>query len=574
MRLLILVSTFALLSYVVAAESSDTVRQRLDEPFHKALYANTYKSLLERVEPDGFFQESLTGAYPGMFPRTVGGLVSLFIETGELDACERLINCVISATRANKMERIPHVFDRRRVLQEPAPDEQNPGQVGHAIALYRLDSGYYGMQKFVAPEKPVVAIEVYLAIPPDKGNLSASIHETADSAQERGALWTQDLAINSDKAFEGWFRIQLDPAAKLEAGKEYWFKLAYAGSVHPVWFGITGCTNKAFNGSMAYDPAPANIRLDHPDCVTAIALDTGSLKKAERVSEYPIISNRDEIDGQAHIIMAWGRLAKVRGATPFEDATYPFIAQLLDRSTDWPYILYGGAHADLGLVRNVSLEHSREGRMWDTYDILTQSFVGAALESLAEVAKRRGDDEHATRWTARLELLKKAIGKHLTRVVDDRKVYLEMRLPNSDTGVPFEGLGWLNLSPVAAQWQALEPAILDNTVDLLRKIDTCSWRGIQWLGTDWTPGTGPSPQVIGKGIGWDIDYARQRQQWDRIGEWLDFIRAVNSSPIYMEAANYDASTDKWTLQDPGNGEQCSWWCWGMARLQKALSQAK
>lgn len=570
MRPLMLLSALVTVSSIVAAAPPDKLRQMMDDPFHKTLYANTYKSLLERVEPDGFFQESLTGAYAGMFPRTVGGLVSLFIETGELDACERLINCVIAATQANKMERIPHVFDRRRVHQEPEVDEQNPGQINHSVALYRLDNGYYGMQKFMVPEKPVKAIEVYLAIPPDTGNFCASIHEAPESA----AIWIKNIVINSDKAFEGWFSVQLDPAPKLEPGKEYWFKLAYTGTARPIWFGVNGSTNKNFNGSIACDPAPANVRLNHPDYVTAIALDTGSLKKAERVNNYPILSNRDEIDGQAHVIMAWGRLANLRGATPFEDATYPFIAQLLDRSTDWPYILYGDTHADLGLVRNVSLEHSREVRMWDTYDILTQSFMGAALESCIQVAKRRGDDEHAKRWTERLDLLKKAIDKHLTRMVDDKKVYLEMRLPNSDTGVPFEGLGWLNFAPVSAQWQALDPAVLDNTVDLLRKIDTCTWHGLKWLGTDWTPGQGPSPQVIGKGVGWEIDYARQRQQWDRICEWLDFIKAVNSSPIYLEAANYDASTDKWTLQDPGNGEQCSWWCWGMARLHKALVQPK
>ena len=50
------------------------VAERLKSDFHQGLYARTYNSLLERVEAEGFFQESLTGAYAGMFPRTVGGL--------------------------------------------------------------------------------------------------------------------------------------------------------------------------------------------------------------------------------------------------------------------------------------------------------------------------------------------------------------------------------------------------------------------------------------------------------------------------------------------------------------------
>jgi hypothetical protein len=27
---------------------------------------------------------------------------------------------------------------------------------------------------------------------------------------------------------------------------------------------------------------------------------------------------------------------------------------------------------------------------------------------------------------------------------------------------------------------------------------------------------------------------------------------------------------RWTLKDPGNGEQAAWYCWAMARLRKAL----
>ncbi len=36
-----------------------------------------------------------------------------------------------------------------------------------------------------------------------------------------------------------------------------------------------------------------------------------------------------------------------------------------------------------------------------------------------------------------------------------------------------------------------------------------------------------------------------------------------------EAAGLDADGKTWHVGGPGNGEQCSWWCWGMAKVRKA-----
>ena len=379
-----------------------------------------------------------------------------------------------------------------------------------------------------------------------------------------------DMSLDLKRRPEGpqWVRVEFPHPLALENGQTYSIILRFKGNGRCCWWGMIGKSVSPLAGAFARDPVPSTAWIERPDVVTALAMDTGTLRHEKKILAYPIISDRDEIDGQAHVIMAWGRLAARRGNTPFEDRTYGEVAKLLDRSTDWPYVLSGGQHADLGLVRNVSLEHSREGRMWDTYDILTQSFMGAALEAMIPVAERRGDTKHGNLWKRRLENLRTAIATHMVRELNAKTVYLEMRLPNSDSGVPFEGMGWLNLSPVAAQWEALDGQILRNTVQALRARDLVTWHGLKYLGTDWLPGTGPSPQVIGKGVGWEVDYARREGEWARIVEWFDFIEAVNVAPIYLEAANYVADKDTWQLQDPGNGEQCAWWCWSMARLRK------
>ncbi len=539
------------------------IAKELTSDFHRNLYAKTYESTRTRVEPDGFFQESLTGAYSGMFPRTVGGLVSLFLETDELDPCERLIDCVLTATDENGMERLPHVLDRRQP-PDPVSNGHDLVQSQNRLGLYRLDSRYCGVQKFTAPAEPVRAIEVYLRLDRCKGNLALAISEGRDGTPIRTQTTDAEQAAKKGR----WVRFAFDPPLVLESGAACCIRLDFEGEGKPAWCGLVSPGHR-LAGTFARDASTTPPQwLEHPDHVTAFAVDTEGLTRPAD-SAYDILCDQDQIDGQAHVLMAFGRLAQRRGPTAFEDRWYPFVAKLLDRSTDWPYILAAGNPPHLGLVRNVCLEHSREGRMWDTYDILTQCFVGAALESMLDVAQSRNDVEHVDRWQERLKALRAALAKQMVRELDQKTVYLEMRLPNSAEGVPFEGMGWLNLAPVAAQWEPLDPEILRNTVEALRKRALFEWQGHKALALDWNADGTFAKSVIGKGVGWEIDYCRREGEWDRIAEWLDFLKAMHKAPIYMEGATLDAN-DQWVFGDPGNGEQCAWWCWSMARLRKAV----
>ena len=485
------------------------------------------------------------------------------METGELDCCERLVGCVFAATQGNGMERLPHVFDR----QQPPDPVSNGGdlvQPDHETALYRLDGDYCGVQTFKAPDQPIRAVEAYITSPGCKGSLALSVRKDRDS----DPLRTQSVDVQEAAKKGNWVRFPMDPPLSLKAGETYCFRIVFTGDGRPVWHGIVSPGHR-LAGAFAHDAAVSPPQwLDHPDHAAAFAVDTGGLSRAGE-PQYPILSDRDEIDGQAHVLMAFGRLAQRRGPTPFEDKWYSFAAKLLDRSTDWPYILSAGQHADLGLVRNVSLEHSREGRMWDTYDILTQSFMGAALDAMIPIAKARNDAAHAARWTERLAALREAVGKHMTRVLDCQTVYLEMRLPNSDTGVPFEGMGWLNFAPVAAQWEALDHQILRDTVGAVRRRTVFDWQGFKPMALDWNADGTFSKSVIGKGVGWELDYCRREGEWNRIAEVLELLKAAHTPSIYMECMVLNPD-GHWTFQDPGNGEQCAWWCWGMARLRKEV----
>lgn len=539
----------------------EDLRRELESPEIIGLYKRTYQSILDRVEPDGFFQESVTGAYAGMFPRTVGGLVSLFVQTDELDKARRCVDVVLKAAKSNDMSRCPHVLDRRQTENRPVPGTEPLMSIKHPIALYRLDRGYRGGQAFTAPAKPIIAIDAWLSSD-HKGDgkivctISESLHDTKGVASSE---------LPKSAASEGgrWVSFKFSRPVQLTVGRRYYIHLANTGDAHVIWFGDVD-PSSPLAGGFGHDPSPEQW-LDHKDHVTAFAVDTGDLRR-KRVSEYPILSRADQLDGNFHVLAGWAMVVLNSDVRKWEDETYPEIARLTDTAVDWPYHPPQAERIWPGLMHNFCLEHSREGRYWDTWDLLTQSWACQGLRMLTKVAERRGDREHADRWRRTYQDVEKAVREKLTMQVDGKLVYAEMRLTNGGDGKLFDGLSWVNLSPVQAQWEGADPEILRNTVYTLRDKTRIHWQGHTAYGDEWTPGIGISQQVIGKGVGWDIAYAVQEKDYASIVAWLDFIKAANNAPLYAEAFNL--IDGKMVLQDPGNGEQISWWCWGIAQARR------
>jgi len=309
----------------------------------------------------------------------------------------------------------------------------------------------------------------------------------------------------------------------------------------------------------------------------------GSSSIADR---YPILGRADQLDGQAHVIMAWGRLANYRGRTVFEDSTYLLIAALLNSSIRPPYCCdtTGGKIPDL--MFNPVFEHSRTGRVTWRYDLLTQFFVGAALAEMIPIAERRNDPANAREWSDRLQILQLAVAKHFVVSRDGKPVFTELLL--SDSNKVFEGMGWVNMAPVAAQWNPFGSEVMANTVRFMREHLSKERDGHRWLPTDSWPGGGFSAQIIGKGVGWELELASREKDWQRALEIVRLVEHLHPhSPIYMENAFLQSANGKalpvqesdtgyafrhspWALADPGNGEQVAWWCWAVANLRKEL----
>ncbi|MBR4749417.1 MAG: hypothetical protein IK083_07605 [Abditibacteriota bacterium] len=580
MKLLLMAALMAALCCgAVYGRTKEDARALLTDPVVESLYARTYASILERSEKDGFFLESVNGAYTGMFPRTVGALASLYEVTGETEKTRRHVDLVLKIARDNNMRRCAHVIIRHPVTIKPGE-----GVIAGAdMAVSRLDAPYMGCQYFRGAGKPVKAVYVYLAAATGSG----TYHMTLSPDLEEEPLAVCDLSAEDVK--DGWVRFAFDKPCKTEKGRRYVVTLqALGGSGRPIWHGSAteGPDSEIYAVGSDTD---GEIWLHRRGIQMAFAADYGGNVKFDTRPRYAILSRGDQVDGNLHVLAAWAMCALADVDKAWENRTYKQVAELVDTVMDLPYLSYRAPRVFPGLVKNHMFEHSRQGRYWDCWDILTQSWALRTLELMQQVAERRGDDKHREFWAKCEQELLANVHENLTFEVDGKKVYAEMRKADSSDGTLLEGMSWANFGTIASQYTGFDKTILSDTLETYARNARRDWHGHTVWAHEWDFGqkmeisaveglpagvvlpayTGGrvSAQVIGKGVGWDLVWCARTGNYDRICDWLEFIRDENSTRLYAEAFNL--INGETVIQDDGNGEQCAWWCWGMAVAREA-----
>ena len=139
--------------------SREQLRQKLESPYHKGLFLRTYDSVRDRLEPDGYFPESLTGAYPGMFPRTTGAIARLFIDLDMPELAEANIHYCLQAMIDNDMDRIAHVVGPRAesgTIPIIDGDDEIDGQA-HVLVGWAMLAHYRGRTSYEDATYPIVA---------------------------------------------------------------------------------------------------------------------------------------------------------------------------------------------------------------------------------------------------------------------------------------------------------------------------------------------------------------------------------------------------------------------------------
>ena len=269
-------------------------------------------------------------------------------------------------------------------------------------------------------------------------------------------------------------------------------------------------------------------------------------------------------DGNYMFIHAWYQYAT--GCVDNEDnrlfieQSYPVI------STYANYYLDNGYIGSNGLMRNPYFEHSREGRKWNAYDLITNVFASQALYEMSLFAANYGDTASATKWSTASANLNKAIQQHLVVEYDGVSIYAE--LYDIDSGKFIPGISWVNLAPMAAEWYAMDTAIMQNTLDLYGVYATDTFYGYKMLHTNGTLGVVKGGEsIIGKGLSWEIMYYHEIGNESRQDYLLEFIETVAvACGVYPENYRNDR------LADPGNQEHASWQFYAVSYVYPELTK--
>ncbi len=308
---------------------------------------------------------------------------------------------------------------------------------------------------------------------------------------------------------------------------------------------------------------------------SAQATNTLELTAKEKVNRVPQrvlasgwVDLTDQLDGQLSIILAWARYAAAANDPGFVSATYEQVASLMDASLD-------AVHFDpaFGLARNPHLEHYRQGKMWNTYDFLTESYAAETLKEMSGIAQRRADAAHAQRWEDDEILLSEAIAKGMEMNFDGQPVYAEMFQDNSTTRF-YPGLSEFSFGPTAAGWAGVDPTRYDDTITTLMRYASFDWQGNRVIGVGFTKDEDPFPYTSGKSLAWQLLYFAQRADWKQVEQTLSFIQAeqrYNGQRRIYESSLPLASSVITT--DPGNGEQTVWMLCALHALQKMSGAA-
>ncbi len=293
----------------------------------------------------------------------------------------------------------------------------------------------------------------------------------------------------------------------------------------------------------------------------------GTKKDGETVMSYRVgcsevapLSQKIQVDGNYMWVNAFAMFALEYGEqyADFVDAIY-------DQMADYArYFIENDYIHENGLVYNPSYEHSRDGRYWESYDLITNCFASEAMHKMSEVATKLGKSDDATLFGDTADAIAEAVHNEMISEFDGKNIYTEM-IALDEEGKVYKGFSFVNLAPIASDWYAVDEEILANTYNAYLAVGTEKYVGIDMLGVvieldenDQVKKIGN--HVIGKGLGWELYYLWKTGNTERLADVLEFVDK-SSRDVYPEVWRNDGS-----VADSANQEQASWILYEVARI--------
>lgn len=329
----------------------------------------------------------------------------------------------------------------------------------------------------------------------------------------------------------------------------------------------------------------------------------------------PRIDMKNQVDGDAHAILAYATYCLETGDREMLDKYYDFICKSIVCVFSAPYFMDGSKPVDFGgdwdgypeklqqvaeedyvvdsnalnLVHNFFFEHSREYRMWDCCDFLTQCFAGKAADQMTLLMKKQGDEKLAAWLEKKCQAHRLGIAKNMIFQQDGKTMYYEML--TGEPLKPFPALGWPLFGYTATGWEGVDWDIFCNTIDHLLDrttiVDPVSGAKVNMK--EYMPDGRIFPCTMGKDVGWTLEHCLATEKWERIADWIRFFNENYPEDLlteYIMPADKDGNPlihkadilfqgdlpadAHWIVEDGGNGEQCIWFCRAMRRIMKAF----
>lgn len=411
--------------------------------------------------------------------------------------------------------------------------------------------GLQGAQEIISLGQPVNAVDLYLGNPSKApGLLEVSLYN--GDLQEASLIARNSIDGQQLEEGGGWVRAEfLSYNIENVTSDRYYVVLEAPDSPEAsiIWYGLNHPANDS------------RLTLS----ITPLGEQTLPAEAGFRALTYKVdnfISYMDQPDGNYMLILAWARF--VMEAAPnaaFIQQTYPTIKKFANYYLDTP----GYWNEELHLMRNPSTEHTRSGRYWEAYDLITNVFASQALHELASFAQQHGDSDGAQKWSAVAGQLAAGVHEHLVADVDGQKVYAELIAIDEDNKF-YPGFSWINLAPVAAQWFATDAELLHHTYKAYQHYGSSSYDGHVMLDACVDiPGVSSNTcsykHVIGKGLAWELKYNAEIGDLEKVKDIMAFIDTHEKNLMYPET---------WTIigeqADPGNQEQTSWMIYMLAKV--------
>ena len=419
----------------------------------------------------------------------------------------------------------------------------------YRVPIFTLGADAYGIQEIPSLNEQITAVDVILGnMNGAPGQAEATLYKVQDG--EETIVDTQSIDISDLSAAGELVHLKFRlPLVSIDPSASYYLKIE--------------APDRA-DGSLIWYGTQETDRYETMNADGSVGGEASFIAYRSRIRQ---LSDHRQIDGNYMLIHAWCQFALEAPHTAENQAfikdTYPIIHKFASYYLDQGYI-----DAELKLMRNDSFEHSREGRYWNSYDLITNVFASQALHELSEIALDMQDDASAQKWADASQTLNEGIHENLTTEVDGTKIYAELYDIDHEMNL-VKGMSWVNLAPMAAEWYAMDDQLMQNTLYIYMQYGSQDYDGYQMLDVVYDFNTGGfGNHVIGKGLAWEIMWNRHVGNTERLDTLVQFILDHSTeNGVYPETYQLGGS-----FSDVGNQEHASWQFYGMSTAFPQLTK--